>query len=305
MPSAPGDLLELAATHGLNPDAVGRTRLRVGEGIVGLVAASGTHQNVADAPSHPAFAYRPETGEDPFASLLAVPVRRGARLVGVLAVQNRAPRRYADDEVEVLETVALLLAEVLAAAGATDGAEQGLAAALPRQFQGSAFAPGLAIGPVVVAGGAAPIRRLLSDNPGAEAARLDRAVGEMRTSLDDLIANNLPEGDAPREVLEATRLVAGRKRLDAPGAGQRGGRPVRRGRHPPRRQRAARTDAPGHGPVPARAPGRHGGPGGPPAVGAGGRGRRAPPSRRARCCWPAALARRNCWNGTPAASAAC
>ena len=205
----PGDLLELAATHGLNPDAVGRTRLRVGEGIVGLVAASGTHQNLADAPSHPAFAYRPETGEDPFASLLAVPVRRGARLVGVLAVQNRAPRRYADDEVEVLETVALLLAEVLAAAGATDGAEQGLAAALPRQFQGSAFAPGLAIGPVVVAGGAAPIRRLLSDNPGAEAARLDRAVGEMRTSLDDLIANNLPEGDAPREVLEATRLVAG------------------------------------------------------------------------------------------------
>ena len=205
----PGDLLELAATHGLNPDSVGRTRLRVGEGIVGLVAASGAYQNLADAQNHPAFAYRPETGEDPYASLLAVPVRRGTRLVGVLAVQNRAPRRYADDEVEVLETVAMLLAEILAAAGATDGAEQGLGATLPRQFQGTAFAPGLAIGPIVVHGTGAPIRRLLADDPRLETKRLDLAVSAMRQSLDDLIADNLPEGDAPREVLEATRLVAG------------------------------------------------------------------------------------------------
>ncbi len=37
----PGDLLELAATEGLRADAVGRTHLRVGEGIIGLVAATG------------------------------------------------------------------------------------------------------------------------------------------------------------------------------------------------------------------------------------------------------------------------
>src|ERR1700712_3071039 len=124
----PGDLLELTATHGLNPDSVGRTRLRVGEGIVGITAATGAVQNLPDAQNHPAFAYRPETGEDPFASLLSVPVRRAGRTLGVLAVQNRAPRRYTEDEVEVLETVAMLLAEVLAAAGAADGAEQGLGA---------------------------------------------------------------------------------------------------------------------------------------------------------------------------------
>jgi len=157
----PGDLLELAATHGLNPSAVGRTRLRVGEGIVGIVAATGTPQNLPDAQNHPAFAYRPETGEDPYASLLAVPVRRAGRILGVLAVQNRAPRRYADDEVELLETVAMLLAEVLAAAGATDGAEQGVSATLPRRFQAAAFAPGIAIGPVVLHGMGAPLRRLV------------------------------------------------------------------------------------------------------------------------------------------------
>ena len=204
----PGDLLELAATHGLNQSAVGRTRLRVGEGIVGIVAATGTPQNLPDAQNHPAFAYRPETGEDPYASLLAVPVRRAGRVLGVLAVQNRAPRRYADDEVELLETVAMLLAEVLAAAGTTDGAEQGVGATLPRRFHAAAFAPGIAIGPVVLHGMGGPLRRLLAQDSAVETARLNDAVAAMRRNLDDLIETKLPAGDAPREVLEATRLVS-------------------------------------------------------------------------------------------------
>ena len=109
----PGDTLELAATEGLRADAVGRTRLRIGEGIIGLVAATGQPLNLADAQNHPAWVYRPETGEEPYATLLAVPVRRAGRTLGVIAVQNRAPRRYDADEVEVVETVAMLLAEVL------------------------------------------------------------------------------------------------------------------------------------------------------------------------------------------------
>ena len=78
----PGEILELAATEGLNPHAVGRTRLRVGEGIVGLCAATGAVMNLPDAQNHPAFAYRPETGEEPFASMLAVPVRRAGPHAG-------------------------------------------------------------------------------------------------------------------------------------------------------------------------------------------------------------------------------
>ena len=110
----PGEILELVATQGLNPQAVGRTRLRVGEGIVGLCAATAQVMNLPDAQNHPAFAYRPETDEEPFASMLAVPVRRAGRTLGVVDVQNRNPRLYAADEVEELETVAMLLAEVLA-----------------------------------------------------------------------------------------------------------------------------------------------------------------------------------------------
>ncbi|MBW4035751.1 MAG: GAF domain-containing protein, partial [Proteobacteria bacterium] len=75
----PGEMLELAATYGLRIGAVGRTRLRVGEGIIGLAAAKGELMNLPDAQNHPEFAYRPETGEDRYASMLAVPIRRAGR----------------------------------------------------------------------------------------------------------------------------------------------------------------------------------------------------------------------------------
>ncbi|HEX3983482.1 MAG TPA: GAF domain-containing protein, partial [Acidisoma sp.] len=119
------EALELAATCGLESDAVGRTRLRLGEGIVGLVAAMGSPINLADARGHPGFAKRPETGEAAFASLLAIPVRRSGHIIGVLTVQNREPRRFTDIEQEALETVAMLLAEMLTAAGAVEVREEG------------------------------------------------------------------------------------------------------------------------------------------------------------------------------------
>ena len=201
---------------GSTPNRVGRTRLRVGEGIVGLVAATGETLNLPDAQNHPHFAYRPETDEEPYASLLAVPVRRASRTLGVLAVQNRAPRLYGEDEVEVVETVAMLLAEVLAAQGATDGAEEGLGAALPRLFRANPLSAGLAIGPVVVRGTGPPPGRMLAADPAAELRRLSRAADAMRRGLDALIEDSLPDGaalaaagaSAPREVLEATRLIA-------------------------------------------------------------------------------------------------
>jgi phosphotransferase system enzyme I (PtsP) len=211
----PGDILELAATQGLRQEAVGKTRLRVGEGIVGLCAASAKVLNLPDAQNHPRFAYRPETGEEPYASLLAVPVRRAGRTLGVLAVQTRDPRHFTDDEVEVLETVAMLLAEVLPGLGAADGAAEGIGNAVPRTFTGTALVTGLAIGPVVLRGGRATTRRLLADDPAAEQARLDVASARMQRELDELIAARLPaaeagseEAAASREVLDAYRVVA-------------------------------------------------------------------------------------------------
>jgi phosphotransferase system enzyme I (PtsP) len=209
----PGDILELMATEGLRQDAIGHTRLRVGEGIVGLCAATGSVMNLPDAQNHPAFAYRPETGEEPFASLLSVPVRRSGRTLGVLVVQNRTPRNFSEAEVDDLETVAMLVAEMLSGSGATDGSREGLAATVPRLFTGTPLMAGIAIGPIVLLRSTGPVVRLLADDPKAEQVRLEQAVDRMQRGLDDLFADVPKNGhaadvNASREVLEAYRLVA-------------------------------------------------------------------------------------------------
>ena len=209
----PGDILELAATVGLNPGAVGHTRLRVGEGIVGLCAATAAVMNLPDAQNHPAFAYRPETGEDPFASLIAVPVRRSGRTLGVLVVQNRLPRHFNDQEVDDLETVAMLLAELLPASGAAEGTTEGLGGTVSRVFAGTSLMTGIAIGSVVLHATRRTGIKLLADDPDAELARLHDAAERMQRGLDALIAGVSPTGrsaaaSASREVLEAYRLVA-------------------------------------------------------------------------------------------------
>mgnify|MGYP001206607036 CR=1 FL=1 len=108
-----GEVLELFATEGLKKESVHLTRLRVGEGLVGDVAAHARPLALADAQSHPNFVFRPETGEEIFHSLMGVPIIRGSRVVGVLVVQNRTMRHYTDEEIETLETVAMVLAELV------------------------------------------------------------------------------------------------------------------------------------------------------------------------------------------------
>jgi transcriptional regulator with GAF, ATPase, and Fis domain len=95
--------LELYATEGLKREAVHQTVLRLEEGLVGLVASEANPINLSDAQSHPAFAFRPETGEEIYHSFLGVPVLRAGNTLGVLVVQNRARRTYSEEEEEALE----------------------------------------------------------------------------------------------------------------------------------------------------------------------------------------------------------
>jgi phosphotransferase system, enzyme I, PtsP len=205
-----GEVLELAATWGLDAGAVGRTRLRLGEGIVGLVAAMGSPINLADAREHPGFALRPETGEAAFASLLAIPIRRSGHIIGVLTVQNREPRRFTDLEQEALETVAMLLAEMMTTAGAVEVRGEGFGAALPRRFDGLPLASGIVIGPVVRAGRQVARRHVLAADPEVEQRRLLAASESMQRGLDDLIRDT-PESlaaDASADIMAAYRLIA-------------------------------------------------------------------------------------------------
>ncbi len=205
-----GEVLELIATCGLELEAVGRTRLRLGEGIVGLVAAMGSPINLADAREHPAFAQRPETGEAAFASLLAIPVRRSGHIVGVLTVQGREPRRFSEIEQEAVETVAMLLAEMLTAAGAVEVRDEGFGAALPRRFDGLALASGIVMGPIVRAEQRFPRARVLAADPAVEQARLLSASEQMQAGLEELIrgTSDAMTDDASSDIIAAYRMIA-------------------------------------------------------------------------------------------------
>ena len=204
--------LELMATEGLNPDAVHQTRLRVGEGLVGDIAANARPLALADAATHPQFAYRPETGEDIYKSLLGVPIMRGGRVIGVLVVQNRTRRQYAEEEVEALETTAMVLAELAGSGQLINPDELARAERVPRtpqRINGRTLSDGLAIGSVVFHEPRISVSKTIADDVGQERDRLTAAVASMREAVDQMLATHDQEvlGDS-REVLEAYKMFA-------------------------------------------------------------------------------------------------
>jgi|DewCreStandDraft_2_1066082.scaffolds.fasta_scaffold00997_10 signal transduction protein with GAF and PtsI domain len=101
-----GEYLVLRATTGLAPEAVGRARLRYGEGLTGWAAKEGKPVASSDAASDPRFVYLPETEEYHFKSLLAVPLVTGGKVLGAINVQTTAVHEYTEEEVELLSLIA-------------------------------------------------------------------------------------------------------------------------------------------------------------------------------------------------------
>jgi len=207
-----GKVLELFATEGLNRAAVHNTRLKEGEGLVGLVGETAEAVNLSDASADPHFSYRPETGEDPYKSFLGVPIVRGGQVFGVLTVQNKAERAYAEEEVEALQTVAMVLAEVVAQGGFFNVAELDepeLRIDRPRKFTGDGLSEGVAVGRVVLHEPRVRVERMIADNPVAELKRLEEAIASLRESVDEMLSSSeLDLTGEGREVIEAYRLFA-------------------------------------------------------------------------------------------------
>ncbi len=207
-----GEVLELFATEGLRREAVHRTRLRVGEGLVGVIAATARPLALSDAQAHPDFAYRPETGEEIYHSLMGVPILRGGRVLGVLVVQNRTRRNYTEDEVEALQTIAMVLAELAASGEFASPVERqpsnGIAL-LPTRVEGVRLNGGLAMGTAVLHEPRIEVRQVVAEDPKAELERLRRAVAEMQSAIDDLLAaSDIAGGGEHRDILETYRMFA-------------------------------------------------------------------------------------------------
>lgn len=202
--------LELFATEGLNKEAVHNTRMKRGEGLVGRCAELAVPINEPDAKLHPAFSYRPETGEEIYHSMLAVPILRGGTVLGVLAVQNRTRREYSDEDVEVLLTTAMVVAEhIVSGAVAGAGAAAEISRSLAGVVHGEPISEGIALGHVVLHEPRVVVTKLLAEDIETEQERLNAAVHALRTSLDEMLsAESLAQAGDHREVLEAYRMFA-------------------------------------------------------------------------------------------------
>jgi phosphotransferase system, enzyme I, PtsP len=207
-----GNILELYATEGLKAEAVHKSVLKAGEGLVGLIAAEAIGLNLSDAQHHPAFKYLPETGEEIYQSFLGVPIMRGGSVIGVLVVQNRTQRHYPEDEEEALQTTAMVLAEIIASGELKEVAREvaiDVAHIRSHHITADSLADGIALGFVVLHEPRVEIHNLIAENVPAEEKRLTAAIAQLQAQVDELLDGT----DASRtgdysDVLETIRMFA-------------------------------------------------------------------------------------------------
>jgi phosphotransferase system, enzyme I, PtsP len=192
----------------LKREAVHQTVLRSDEGLVGLVASQASAINLSNAQAHPAFAFRPETGEEIYHSFLGVPVLRAGNTLGVLVVQNRARRTYSEEEVEALQTTAMVLAEMIASGELSRPGDE-LAARRTVHIKGTPLSDGIALGHVVLHEPRVIVTNYIADDLQGELKHLRAAIETLQANLDQLLEHgDVVEGGEHRDVLEAYRMFA-------------------------------------------------------------------------------------------------
>ena len=184
-------VLELFATRGLQQEAVHVTKLALGEGLVGTIAENTQTLNLDEATSHPEFAYKPETGEELYHGFAGVPIVRAQSAVGVLSVQHAAPRRYDDVEIEALQTVAMVLAELIAGAGLIDDSAAGAGEVrdtAPARMSGLKLVDGMGAGHAVFHQPRVLVEHTVAEDTEAERHRVYSAFDKMRDQIDRMMS---------------------------------------------------------------------------------------------------------------------
>jgi phosphotransferase system enzyme I (PtsP) len=204
-------VLELFATVGLNQEAVHVTKLAMGEGLVGTIAKDAAILNLDEAASHPEFAYRPETGEELFHSFAGVPIVRKERAIGVLAVQHADPRGYDELEIEALQTVAMVMSELIANAGLADKASAAgeSRADGAQRLTGLKLVTGMAKGHAVYHQPRVLIEHTVAEDVEAERRRVYSAFERMRAQIDAMMGQaEFGTVGEHQEVLETYKMFA-------------------------------------------------------------------------------------------------
>ncbi|NRA29479.1 MAG: phosphoenolpyruvate--protein phosphotransferase [Parvularculaceae bacterium] len=205
------DVLELFATKGLHRDAVHKTRLPWGTGLVGKVAREGRPLNIKRAHEHPDFAFRPETGEDKLNAFLGAPIVRSGKTIGVLTIQNNSPLGYSEEETEAAQMVSTILAEIISSERFLTESEVQEVEDLvhgPEYQAGTAIVQGIVQGTAYLLTPKRSSGSIFAKDLAEERKRLQDALSELQRSVDDMMARDRALSHISREVLEVYRLFA-------------------------------------------------------------------------------------------------
>ena len=183
----------LMATEGLRQESIGKVRMAMREGLVGLVAAKEEPLNLQDADQHPNFAYFEETGEAPFHSFLGVPIIHHRKVLGVLVLQQETRRRFASEEEAFVVTVCAQLSGAIAHAEATGALRQLASAGRGKSkeavFPGIPSSSGVGIGRVVLVTSSSDLKMVPerpTDNPSAEVKLFREALKATKRDMRNL-----------------------------------------------------------------------------------------------------------------------
>jgi len=207
-----GETLELYSTVGLPADVAHSAKLRVGDGFIGDVAASAAPLVMSDMTSHPQFSLRPETGGADYRAFCGVPILRGGHVRGVLVLQNRLQRAYGEEVIDILQTVAMVLAELIVAGGLLSRSEMNAGSASgenPNHVEGVSMGRGLATGTIVLYEPGIGLHNIVVDDARGEKSRLQEALGNMHDAIDRMLNRNAAlTGTESRDILEAYQMFA-------------------------------------------------------------------------------------------------
>ena len=203
--------LELFAASGFKNDAPHNVSLRKGEGLVGEVAKTKKNMNVSDAWKHPQFSFQPDMGEDKYNSFLGVPLIRWGRAIGVLTIQNKEKREYQISEVEILETVAMVLSELVASDEMIElknnlFKERGQTG--KEKYKGISLSKGFGLGSAIVHRRRQTVTKIFAEDKEKELQKLESAHTQMNHDLDEKFNSTKLGIGEHVDILDAYRMFA-------------------------------------------------------------------------------------------------
>ena len=185
-----------------SPDLQG-LRIKPHQGLIGIIGDQEKPINLEDAPAHPSYLHIPGTGVDDFHAYLGVPIISNRRLLGVIVVQQKEKRRFAEDEEAFLVTLATQLAAILAQAETNEMVTEQTKPGHSDDtvLLGIPSGPGVGIGKAIVVYPPADLDAVPdrdSDNLDMEIASLKQALQRTRDTIEELgerLSSLLPKAE--------------------------------------------------------------------------------------------------------------